>query len=136
MTDDFDGAMRNRWTFTFAAADVLVGARKKRKHHESRVTWWQAQQKKIVAEVRRKGLEVQESVAQQYLATSAMNAPLRGKRIVVTDRYQEKLNECHTKIREHADKVRAYGGWALVLEGRIEKLSLTADDYLFFFGEA
>lgn len=124
---------RNEWKFDYATGVLLDAASAKHAHHASRLQWWEQRKEEVMNEVRSKGLEVSEDLASLYATSAAAGGP----RITVKDDYQRKLNECHQKIKEHAQKVREYAGWEAVLESRPadERRDLHADDWLFFFGD-
>lgn len=123
--------MRQDWLFHYQAQDVANAAAKKRNHHMQREAWWKDQQDQVMRDVREKGIEVDESIANLYANSAAMH----GARVSIKDEYQIKLNECHAKIKLHNGKVREYDGWVQVLQGRTIRVGLDFDDYLFFFGE-
>lgn len=123
--------MRQNWKFKYAAADVADAASAKRDHHADRLAWWEQQQKSLIAEIREKGLEVEESMSAVYASSAAPH----GARLVVKDDYQTKLNECHMKIKLHSAKTREYDGWVQFLSIRTEAIELDCDDYLFFYGD-
>ena len=131
--------LRSDWKFQYLAADLAVAARAKRDHHASRLLWWEGQQQAVIAEVREKGLEVSESIAMQYGSTKAILGGSRnaGAQIVVKDEYQEKLNECATKIHQHGERAKEYDGWLQIMEATngTKALDLDIHDYLFFFGK-
>ena len=131
--------LRSDWKFKYPAADLAVAARTMRDHHASRLSWWEGQQQAVIAEVREKGLEVSESIAMQYGSTKAILGGSRnaGAQIVVKNEYQEKLNECATKIRQHGERAKEYDGWLQIMEATngIKALDLDIHDYLFFFGK-
>ncbi len=121
--------LRENWEFEFSAAKLIEAAKKKKANHSERLKFWEGSKEKVMADVRESGIEVSES-----LATTHSNRGV-GPRVMVRNDLQAKLTECHDKIQEHAEKIRAYDGWAQVLEGNSEtRLRLNADDYLFFFG--
>lgn len=122
---------RTDWEFEYTAIMLARAAEAKKAYRQERADWWDAEQKKLMAEVRESGLEINESVASQY-ATSAT----RGPQLSVRHDLQQKLAECHTKIREHLSAVREYDGWAQVLNANPEaRLKLKHSDWLFFFAE-
>ena len=132
--------LRSYWKFQYPASVLAAAAREKRDHHASRLSWWEGQQQAVIAEVREKVLEVSESIAMQYGSTEAILGGARnvGAQIVVKDKYQEKLNECATKIRQHGERAKEYDGWLQVMvdaERRAMSMDLDIQDYLFFFGK-
>lgn len=133
MNNSFDDKQRLVWTFPYTAKDVLKGAKTKFKLHSERLAWWKKQEADVMKTCKAKGLSVEQDIGvANYGATKA----LRGARIVVDERLQDKLNECHTKIALHAGLAKEYGSWVKILEEAKETpLYLTHNDYLFFFGE-
>lgn len=124
--------LRNEWKFPYKSADLGKAAHSKQVHHEGRVRWWEAQQKRIAAEAGKKGLELIEAVGASYSVSNAMH----GKQLVVQGKYQMKLNECHQKLVEHRGKTETYAGWVQVLRANPKQVvDLNHDDYLFFFGK-
>lgn len=129
--EDFRSLMANRdqWEFEYTASHLRDAAQKKKEYRQARAEWWQESQKKLIAEIRASGLEIDESVAAAY-ASNATRAP----QIKVKADMQTKLGECHMKIREHLEAVREYDGWVQMLSVRQEILKLKHADWLFFFG--
>lgn len=123
--------MRQNWKFQYPAREVADAAAAKRAHHADRLAWWEQKQRELIAEVREKGLEVEESLAAVYSSSAAPH----GARLMVKDDYQTKLNECHGKIKAHGAKMREYDGWVQFLRNRTDAVDLDCDDYLFFYGE-
>jgi hypothetical protein len=125
--------MRERWEFSFEAAALADAAAKKKLHHADRLAFWERAKSKVMADVRETGIEVSESEAGgSYANTARAYAP----QVMVRADLQKRLSECHGKILEHAEKVKVYEGWVQVLKGNpAARLSLHADDYLFFFGD-
>lgn len=123
--------LRDEWQFQFSAAQLLKAASEKGKHHAERLKWWEGQQRTIMADCKKKGLSIQESVGAQY---STSNAAF-GAQITVDSTFQRKLAECHIKIEQHRTKAEEYRGWVQVFEAnKGQTLELHADDYLHFFG--
>ena len=128
---------RKEWGFKYFAKHLSEAAALKRDHHKDRLEWWKAKQTEVVADIREKGLEVTDSISSEYLTSSSLvgGAFNRGAQIVVKDDYQEKLNECHMKIREHDAKRKEYDQWVQVLEANsANQVEIDADDFAFFFG--
>lgn len=133
--------LRAEWKFQYNAGRLADAAKTKMDHHNSRKAWWKDQQDTVIAEVREKGLEVSEPIAMQYGSTAVISRHLAGNavggaQIVVKSEYQEKLNECATKIQSHSTKAEEYAGWVQLLQANPNNaLDLDIHDYLFFFGE-
>ena len=88
-----DAMNRNDWEFEYTAKALADAAVAKKVYRQERADWWEGEQKKLMAEVRESGLEINESVASQY-ATSAT----RGPQLSVRSDLQQKLAECHVPI--------------------------------------
>src|SRR5580692_4016514 len=99
--------LRDEWGFDFTAARLAKAAATKKIHHEDRLKFWQDAKTKVMAEVRDSGIEVNESLANSYSNKSAGFGP----QVMVRNDLQTKLTECHSKLQEHAAKVREYDGW-------------------------
>ena len=122
---------RTCWEFEYKASVLANAAMAKKAYRQQRADWWQEKQQEVMAEVKESGIEISESVAANY----ATNAG-RGPQMVVRSDLQNKLQECHGKIREHLQAVREYDGWFQVLSANPESiLKLKHSDWLFFFGE-
>lgn len=124
---------RKNWEFEYTAGDLAQAATAKKAFHEETLVFWKQKKNGVVAEVKEKGLEVSESLA-DLAYTSNLSGGM-GARLVVKNEYQEQLNECHAKIVEHTTKVKEYDGWIQMLEANSKnRISLDIDDYLFFYG--
>ena len=125
--------LRNDWTFEYTASKLAEGARKQLAHREERVEWWSKKKAEIMDEVRLTGLEVNESIAALNY-TQSLGAG-RAPQISVKQDLQQKLAECQAKIHEHSKALKDYKGWIQVLDANPEnRLKLTQDDWLYFFG--
>lgn len=123
--------LRDKWGFEFTAAKLAAAAAAKKAHHEDRLKFWEKAKADTMATVRESGIEVTESLAATYSNKSAGYGP----QVTVRDDLQTKLTECHSKLKEHSERVREYDGWIQVLKANPEaRLTLNADDYLYFFG--
>lgn len=122
---------RNEWTFEWTAGVLADAALAKKVHHASRLKWWSEQKDKVMAAIKERGIDVQESLAAMSYQSSSLASP----QVRVDAGLARDLSEAHTKIGEHDAKVREYEGWRQVLLANEEaRLPLTAADYLFFFG--
>jgi histidinol-phosphate/aromatic aminotransferase/cobyric acid decarboxylase-like protein len=123
---------RDEWEFEYTAARLSDASRDRRDHRLERLQWWEQEKAKVMQEVRDSGIEVQESVANQYSNMSSAFGP----QVAVRTDLQRKLTECHIKIKEHNEAAMAYEGWRQVLDANPEgRLKLHHDDWLFFFGK-
>lgn len=129
--DRGDHQHRHNWEFEYTASVLAGAAAEKKAYRQQRADWWENKQNELMEEVKSSGLEINESVASAY-QTSAT----RGPQLSVRQDLQQKLAECHTKIREHLSAVRSYDGWEQVLNANPEqRLKLKHGDWLFFFGK-
>lgn len=122
---------RNNWEFDYTAKKLAEAAAIKRDYRQTRVEWWENKKREVMAEIRESGIEINESLAQQYVSNAG-----RGPTIGIKPELQAKLSECHMKIQDHMEKVRDYDGWVQVLEANYtSSMKLKHDDWLFFFGK-
>lgn len=131
-------AQRHEWLFEYTGKQLLGAASAKVKHHRTRLGWWEAQKQQVAKDARENGLEVIDSIANAggYANNGITTANVQGgARIQVKGEYQQKLDECERKIREHRTLVAAYDGWIQVCEANPKsRLNLDHEDWLFFFG--
>ena len=116
-------SLRREWKFQYPCSQLQEAAQKKRKYHAERLKWWEIEQKKVMKEVRAKGLDVRE---QQVTG---------GKRseIVIDPTYQRRLDECCSKTEEHRELTNKYQTWERVFElNPTVSVDLDADDIQFF----
>jgi hypothetical protein len=128
----YDNGKSNRidWEFPYAADNLAKAAASKMEYRQSRVEWWEAQKALVMAQIRESGLEVNEGVGAKY-SNSTGHTP----QVMVRADLQGKLVECHGKIQQHAEAVRAYDGWKQILEAHPNSIfNLKHGDWLFFFG--
>lgn len=124
---------RDKWTFDLTAAELTKAAEAKRVFHAERLEFWNAAQEKVMADVKEKGLDVEEGIGAMH---SNVTRGYHGAQIVIDSTYQRQLNECFEKIEEHRTKLSEYVGWVQVLNANNSRTySLNADDYLYFFGK-
>lgn len=120
---------RHEWEFTYVASFVLEAAKEKRIHHDQRLAWWEKKKAKVMAEIKKRGIEVNEGLAAGY--STAQASP----RVNVNVQLAADLAEAQSRITLHTQKATEYDGWVQVLErAGTADLALHADDYLFFFG--
>ena len=125
---------RDMWSFTHTVKHVLAGARAKHKLHAARVKWWKGKQDEVMKVVRSKGLTVEEDIAAGYANVTKV---ARSARITVDNRLQDKLSECHEKLRIHGQLVKDYDAWIQTLNEQRQDntLELTHADWMYFFGQ-
>ena len=121
---------RGEWEFEYSASELARAAEKKRDYRKSRVSWWEDEKSKLMAEIKESGLEVSEDLATSY-SNGAGNAP----QLKVKPELQKRITECHQRIQKHTEAEREYDGWQQVLKANAKSnLKLTQADWLFFFG--
>lgn len=122
---------RADWEFEYTASVLAKAAHDKKTYRQARADWWENKQKEVITEIKESGLEFNESLAVAY-ASSAGRAP----QLAVKPDLQNKIKECHEKIREHLSAVYEYDGWVQVLNANPDsRMKLKHGDWLFFFGE-
>ena len=129
---------RSNWEFEHLGSELLEGATKKEAMRRERLAWWKNQKDKVMQDIKDSGLEVQESLSLQYGTSSNDIRPQAhgGAQIVVRNDLQNKLNECHAKIRLHDAAAIEYNAWVQVFSKNPNKtFKLKQGDWLFFFGE-
>lgn len=125
-----DSMNRNEWEFEYTASVLAKAANEKAVYRQARADWWEAKKAEVMAEIKESGIEINESLAQQYMSNAG-----RGPQIGIKPELQQKLSECHSKIQSHLAAVREYDGWHQVLNANPEsRLKLKHGDWLFFFG--
>lgn len=121
---------RKDWEFEYTASVLAQAAKDKKEYRQGRANWWKEKQKEVIAEIKESGLEFNESLAVAY-ASNAGRAP----QLAVKPDLQNKIKECHEKIREHLSAVHEYDGWVQVLSANPDsRMKLKHGDWLFFFG--
>lgn len=129
---------RDEWEFEYTATKLAEGAEAQKTFRLARVAWWTDKKATIMAEVKESGLEVTESIAAQYGSTMSVSNARGGgaPQINVRHDLQMKLVECHTKVEAHTRAAAEYDGWIQVLRANPEqRLKLTQEDWLYFFGK-
>lgn len=123
---------RDEWLFDYTASKLSEAAAKKQEIHQKKQKWWEEKKAEVMQKVREIGIEVHDSVAASYSNTKGGFGP----QIEIDGGLQRDLCECQTKIMEHDRLTRDYDGWRQVLAANSDaRLSLTHDDWLFFFGQ-
>ena len=121
---------RKDWEFEYTASVLASAAEAKKEYRQNRANWWKEKQETVIAEIKANGLEFSESLAVAY-ASNAGRAP----QLSVKADLQNKIKECHEKIREHLSAVHEYDGWVQVLSANPDsRMKLKHGDWLFFFG--
>lgn len=129
-------ANRNEWQFEYTASALAEGARSQLRYRELRVISWLASKDEVMAEIRRSGLDVVETVA-AGMANYTKSSTDYGPQVRVRDDLQKKLTECHEKIKAHQAAAKEYDGWVQVLSANPEsRHKLTQADWLYFFGKS
>ncbi len=106
---------RGEWEFAKSAGDLAAAARRKRDYRLSRLVVWREQREAVIT-----------------VMTTTAFAP----QVSVDPKYQQKLNECHTRITTHDRMAREYNGWYQIMKDAGSNVyHLNADDWLYFFEE-
>lgn len=126
-------ALRSQWVFSYKRGAVGAGAKLKETHHKERLAFWVKTQRKLMDEIKETGLEIIESQAASYSITDVAHGP----QIVIRTEFQTKLNECHSKIKEHCSFIEIYISFhqALLLHPD-QSIDLDVADIDFFFGKS
>jgi hypothetical protein len=123
---------RDDWEFEYTARDVAKAAKAQLEYRQGRVKFWEGKKAEVISEIKEKGLDVYEPEADKM---SNYTGGGGGAQIKMDPALQLRLTEASNKIRENKQKVAEYEGWVQVLEGNSEaRISLTHDDWLYFFG--
>jgi len=126
-------AMRGKWKFNKSTDDLKVAAAKKALFRKGREDFWKSKFDEVMAEIKNSGIEVNESINSGY---STSNTGYRKPEIQVKPELEEKIGECHNKIKEHSNAFAAYNAWAQVFEGNPGVvMELNFNDWLYFFSE-
>lgn len=124
---------RAQWKFSYPADVLANAAASQAAHRQERVAWWQKKREEVMDKIRSSGVEVTESLAQQYANSTVAGF---GPTVSVRGDLQKKLQECHTKIQAHEAAAREYDGWVQVLTANTgASMTLHHDDWLYFFGK-
>ena len=122
--------LRFKWSIQKSAKDLVEAARNKQLHHWERMKWWEDMLAKAKADAKEHGIEVIESDAMQYSNTKASFGP----RIGIGEKYQMRLNEAFSKVKEHNDLWATYRSWVTMMEGSGDRTyDLDVNDYHFFY---
>ena len=126
---------RDEWEFEYTATEIADGAAAQKEHRLSRVAAWTEAKAKVMAEVKESGIEVSESLAADMKSYSNATTGY-GPQVMVRGDLQKKLTEAHQKIATHTRAAAEYDGWMQVLRANPEqRLKLTQEDWLYFFGK-
>lgn len=135
---------REKWKFQFKADEVRVAAEVKVKFHTEREAWWRAKKEEVMVEIKTSGVSIDESIVDElgkigYSNTMHLQSVRGiggGPQIRIDPELVQRLQECHGKVDEHKDKLKAYTAWVEVLTaGGTQLLTLDHEDYLFFYGK-
>lgn len=133
---------RVKWKFQFKAEEVKTAAEAKAKFHTDRHTWWVTKKDEVMNEIKTSGISIDESIVDElgksgYAGYQTLNVRAQngGPQVRIDQNLVQRLNESHSKIAEHKEKVKAYTSWVEVLTaGGTQLLTLDHEDYLFFYG--
>ncbi|MGQ0621390.1 MAG: hypothetical protein ACT4QA_15955 [Panacagrimonas sp.] len=122
---------RKEWLFAYDAAKLADAASTRKAEHLKLREWWEVRKTETLDKVRDHGVEVQESVGAVVSSTKGAYSA----RIQIDPALRRDLDECHSKIQGHAEKLAQFAGWEQVLRAHPDaELQLDHEDYLFFFG--
>ena len=126
---------RKEWKFDYTASKLAEAANIKLQHHQERLTWWKDKKEQVITQIRAEGLEIDESIALEYISPKSRDWE-RGAQVMVRNDLKKDLDECLKKLAYHAGLTEDYSGWYQVLSANPEaRLSLDHEDWLFFFGQ-
>ena len=126
---------RKEWKFDYTANKLAEAARIKHRHHQERFEWWKNRKEQVMKQIREEGLEIDESIALEYVHPKRRDWE-QGTQVTVRNDLRRDLNECLKKLAYHTELVNDYHGWQQVLSANPEaRLSLDHQDWLFFFGQ-
>lgn len=127
-------SLSQSWKFPYAAGTVLQGARERLAHHQGRLDWWEAKKAEVLDNIRKEGLEIDESLAAGFANTKSYN---RDTTVLIRNDLQRDLSEAASKVREHRGLRDDYQHWITVLEGQNPSMTLELDfmDYLYFLAK-
>src|SRR4051812_44928664 len=137
--------LRSYWTFQYKAQEIGDAAARQRDYRKEREQFWRNKKEEVMATIRKEGVEINESIADQLMgggvaAAAAMgkNAystqALRGPSVTIREDLVQNLQECVTKIETHRKAAIDYEGWVQFLTApanREKTLELTQQDWLY-----
>ena len=125
---------RKEWKFDYTASKLAEAAKTKHQFHQERFDWWKNRKEQVIQQIREEGLEIDESIALEYISPKRRDWE-QGTQVTVRNDLKKDLNECLKKLAYHTELVNDYDGWDQVLSANPEaRLSLDHQDWLFFFG--
>ena|ERR1035437_3004010 len=125
---------RDEWEFEYSAKALAEGARSQKDFRSSRVDAWTKAKEDLMVQVKETGITITESVASGM--SNYTNSNSNGPSIGIDPAFQNKLSECHSKIKEHTQAVAEYEGWVQVLDAAGDsRYKLNQADWLYFFGK-
>ncbi len=134
---------RVKWKFQFKADEVKAATEAKLVFHKERRDWWEKTKAEVMQKIKEGGVTIDESIVDmlgktgysnyQTLNVRAQNA---GPQVRIDPELVQHLQEAHTKVDEHKEKMKLYQSWSEVLTaGGSQLLTLDHEDYLFFYGK-
>lgn len=141
MIQHYGNGLRNQWEFSYTARQLAHGAQKQKEFRLARHAVWDSKFNEVMAEIRAKGLLVNEGAMDSMLATMAVGSTYaKGQAgghapvVAIDKRLQEKLSESYAKKEEHKAFAEQYETWIQTLSAQPDEvLKVTHEDYKFFF---
>jgi len=133
--------LRGTWSFRLPLTEVLTAAERQKKAREDRIAWWTNMGESVMQEIKDSGIEIKESIS---FAKMSYNARGHNPQVQIRTDLQDKIIECHDRIKFHKEDLDRYNSWIAFLKvghflndkaGNTPFMDLTYDDYNFFFKE-
>jgi len=125
---------REKWCFTYTAAQLAEASTEKILHHEERLNFWKSRRETVIATIRSDGIEVDESALQMINNPKARDWDLPSE-VMVRNDLRKELTDCTRKLAYHTELRDTYDGWRQALVANAASShALDIDDWLFFFG--
>jgi hypothetical protein len=127
---------RNEWTVQYTGAKLADAAKAKIDFHEGRIKVWKDAKEKVMSDIRASGIEVNESLAEQFNnSTQYSTTQAYGPTVTIKEDLLHKLQEAHSKVDTHTGLVKQYQAWGQMMSSHPEAVfQLQHDDWMFFFG--
>ena len=131
--------LRDQWELSSTAEELLNGAERKVKHHSERLEVWQQKKHEKLAEIKDKGLQIDEGplgASYQDYPGTASNDPYRGPKVTIDNTLATHMSAISGKINTHRRKLSSYQAWRDILKAQGKtSFKLHHEDWLYFFGE-
>lgn len=143
MTIDVNSVTSHKayWTFIYPVAEVLAGAKEKKKYHETRKIWWGDKKTETITKIKSEGITITESIVEELSKLGYSTQRNGGPQVTIDNKMQQDLSECVSKIKEHELRIKEYDAWVQILTAKAalnvpnDTLTLTQTDWLYFFGK-